>query len=72
MYNMNMVVMYTITKIKLLRRKCKESNFEDVFCNLENKKKEKKKEKRKRGTQKEANNQTGQHQVILSSKTYDS
>ena len=67
MYNMDMVVMYTITKIKLLRRKCKESNFEDVFCNLENKEK-----KRKRGTQKEANNQTGQHQVILSSKTFDS
>ena len=62
MYNMNMVVMFTITKIQLLTRKCKESNFDYVFCNLEN--------KEKGGTQKEANNQTDHYQVILSSRTY--
>ena len=38
---MNMVVIYTITKIQLLTQKCKESNFEYVFCNLENKEKRK-------------------------------
>ena len=53
MYNMNMVVMDTITKIQLLTRKCKESNFEYVFCNLEN---NEQKKKEKRGSQKEANN----------------
>ena len=55
MYNMNMVVMYTITKIQLLTRKCKGRNFEYML---------------KRGTQKEANNQTGQYQVFWSSKAY--
>ena len=64
MYKMNMVVTDTITKIQLLTRKCKESNFEYVFCNLENK------EKRKMRYTEKANNQTGQYQVILSSKTY--
>ena len=42
MYNMNMVVTDTIPKIQLLTQKCGESNFEYVFCNLENKEKKEK------------------------------
>ena len=42
MYNMNMVVTDTITKIQLLTQKCGESNFEYVFCNLEKKEKKRK------------------------------
>ena len=42
MYNMNMVVMYSIIKIQLLTQKCKDSTFEYMFCNLENKEKKEK------------------------------
>ena len=55
MYNMNMVVTYTITKKQLLTRKCKESNFEYVFCNLENKEKKKNEVHRKKQIIKLAN-----------------
>ena len=39
MYNMNMVVTYTITKIQLLTRKCRESNLNMCFKKQEKKKK---------------------------------
>ena len=55
MYNMNMVVTYTITKIQLLTRKCKESNFGYVFCNLVNKEKKKNEVHRKKQIIKLAN-----------------
>ena len=55
MYNMNMVVTDTITKIQLLTQKCGESNFEYVFCNLENKEKKKNEVHRKKQIIKLAN-----------------
>ena len=46
MYNMNMVVTYTITKIRLLTRKCRESNLNMCFIITEKKKKKKKKKRK--------------------------